>query len=171
VHKSDLVAAVAAARTSSDAADAKARDVEWLQEQLNQTREQLQAARQEALQLQTIMSNMVSKAELMDLKATAATDQQDAVKALRQSICSLELEKTGLEQQLQVPNLVILDFFFLCVLLIRWSGLTFGNGAVVEKQDMVPRKDLSDARFPHVGPHTVATARYFCPSRLSNCWN
>ena len=102
VQQSDLIAAVAAARASSDAADAKAKDMEWQQEQLNQTREQLQAARQEVLRLQASMDDMIPKAELTDFKAAANVEQQDAVKALRQNICSLKLEKIELEQQLQV---------------------------------------------------------------------
>jgi hypothetical protein len=102
VHHSELVAALSAARASNDAADAKAKDFEWQQEQLNKARDQLHAARQEVLQLQTSMSEMVSRAELNDLKATVAIDQQNAVTALRQRISSLESEKMCLEQQLQV---------------------------------------------------------------------
>jgi hypothetical protein len=124
VHQSDLVAAVAAARASSDAADAKAKEIEWQQQQLNQTREQLQLARQEVLRLQKSMDDMVSSAELKQFKDTAIAEQQEAVTGLRQRICSLESEKIELEQHLQVRPVLAYFLVFSAMSAPLFAGFT-----------------------------------------------
>ncbi len=167
VHKSDLVSALSAARASNDAADAKAKEMEWQLEQLNKTRDQLHAARQEVLQLQTTMSEMVSRAELNDLKATATIDQQKAELELRQRISSLESEKIGLERQLQVCHST---YLFLCFpawhFFICRGSLTCQGCCADQIQAMVPRKDLSDARFVHLAiAQSSSGIKFYCTQR------
>jgi hypothetical protein len=100
VPRAELLAAQAEARAHRDEADAKGRDLEWRQSQLDTAREHLNASRQEAAQMQSSIGDMVPKAELADLQA-ATKQQQAVVSRLKESLLGLEAAKAALEEKLQ----------------------------------------------------------------------
>jgi predicted nucleic acid-binding Zn-ribbon protein len=102
VPRGELLAAQAEARAHRDEADAKARDLEWRQSQLDTAREHLHATRQESSQMQSNIGDMVPKAEVADLQAAAA-QQQAVVSRLKESLLGLEAAKAALEEKLQAP--------------------------------------------------------------------
>jgi hypothetical protein len=104
VPRAELLAAQAEARAHRDEADAKARDLEFRQSQLDQAREHLHATRQESAQLQTSAGDMVPKTELANAQAASA-QQQAVIGRLKESLLGLEADKAALEEKLQATPL------------------------------------------------------------------
>ncbi len=80
--RSELLAAQSLAKANKDDADAKAKDLAWLEEQMKKAQEQLSAARQETASLRAEVGGMVPRSDLEAAAARLAESQAAAREAL-----------------------------------------------------------------------------------------
>ncbi len=101
VLRYELTAAESEAKATKEELEAKARDFDWVEDQLNRTQEQLNSARAEAEQLQLAVSSMVQKSDLITSQAECNKLRQDIL-ALQRAMRTIEDENSDLVLKIQV---------------------------------------------------------------------
>ncbi len=99
--RSELTAAESEAKATKEELEAKARDLDWVEDQLRRTQEQLNSARAEAAQLQHVASSMVSKSELNTYQAEC-DKHHEVILELQAANRTLKDENTNLVLKMQV---------------------------------------------------------------------
>jgi hypothetical protein len=128
VPRSELLAAQSLAKANKDDADAKAKDLAWLEEQMKKAQEQLSAARQEAASLRAEAGGMVprsdleaAKLQLHELEKAARLEQKkqrEELQALNDRLSAIDTEKASHANKMQVcwsastTSLSLESFFF-----------------------------------------------------------
>ena len=135
VLRSDLLSAESEIKSNKDDAEAKAKQISWLEEQLTKAQEQIATTRKEAAQLRTDHGGMVQRSELdalqtelNELHRTLQSENKrhrENVQALNEKFSSVDSERAEhvYKMQVSVPKLTrlcvqfgSLAFFVKCVL-------------------------------------------------------